>query len=174
MFAALPETRSARLWHICTGSAEPLLWNRAAMLLTDGSVYADKEALSCRSGQLSQPNSEPQHLSGRLAEEQSWGRPDAPWNVRLQHVHLGENSAIHSTVSVAWPRKRISDKTSRRASQTIPDLCSDKEGVRWVLMWFYVGPLFLEPRRAVTKNSERCFARKAAKRIRIHPGGCDC
>lgn len=59
------------------------------MLLTDGSVYADKEALSCQAGQLPRPpNPEPQHLSGWLAEEEeedededgeeSCWRPGAP------------------------------------------------------------------------------------------------
>lgn len=62
------------------------------MLLTDSSVYVDKEALSCQTGQLSEPNAEPQHLSGWLAE--SCQRGASPW-ARTQHACLSVNRATH-------------------------------------------------------------------------------
>lgn len=97
------------------------LCSGAAMLLTDGSVYADKEALSCQAGQLPRPpNLEPQHLSGWFAEEEeeegeSCGRASAPRDARLQPVLLSENGAIHSGTRVVCPRKAISPIRRRDA-----------------------------------------------------------
>lgn len=41
------------------------------MLLSDSSMYVDKEALCCQTGQLSELHAELQHLSGGLVEEES-------------------------------------------------------------------------------------------------------
>lgn len=52
----LGPNHAARLRRIYRGSTERLLLrSRAAMLLTDGFMYADKEALSCQAGQLPRP-----------------------------------------------------------------------------------------------------------------------
>lgn len=52
-------------------SAGLLQWSWPVVLLTDSSMYVDKEALSCQAGQLSELHAGTQHLSGWLAEEES-------------------------------------------------------------------------------------------------------
>lgn len=49
-------------------------WGDHRRCLIDSSMYVDKEALSCQAGQLSELNTEPQHLSSLLAVEESCQR----------------------------------------------------------------------------------------------------
>lgn len=67
--AQLRETHPTNQGHI---GGKSLLWIWPVELLTDSFMYADKEALSCRTGQLSELHAEPQHLSDWLVKEGSW------------------------------------------------------------------------------------------------------